>query len=706
MMLLSYPLRATRRVLTVAVCLALLDTAHAGDSSNNAPTPQTLTPVVVTATMQDSPLTVVTDPRQPRQPVPASDGADFLKSIPGFSTIRKGGSNGDPLLRGMSGSRLNILVDGGMIAGGCPSRMDPPTAYIAPQLYDRVTIIKGPETVLYGPGNSAGVVLFDRDFERYTQPTLGGDASILFGSAGRNDQNLDLRAGDSTGYIGISANHTHSGDYKDGDGNRVHSQYDRWNADATVGWTPSDDTRVELTAGKGNGDAAYAFSSMDGAQFLRESAALKWTQEHLTTHWEKLEVQAYMNYADHVMDNYTLRQPDPDSMMPMPMAADVDRRTSGGRVAGTWRWDDALELQAGMDGSVSVHTSRSGGPPGSMMGYYKDQPRVRDARMQDIGAFAEGRWNFAPKERLVAGVRMDRAQTRGYTLSTASDDMDMGMSDMGGMSRMAMTPTTIAANRSDTLPSGFVRYEHDLTSSPTTFYAGVGHVERFPDYWELFGQHVEGTLDSFRALQPERTTQLDVGMQYHDERIKAWASVYAGVVNDFILMHYPATSMGIGYATNVQARIAGGEAGASYAITDHWKTDITLAYAWGENRTEGRPLPQMPPLDTRIGLTYEAAQWSAGALWRLATAQHRVADGEGNIVGQDLGPSGGFGVFSLNGAYRIDRRFTLTAGIDNLFNKTYAEHVNAAAAGLAGYVNTTRVNEPGRTLWIKLNAKL
>ena len=65
--------------------------------------------------------------------------------------------------------------------------------------------------------------------------------------------------------------------------------------------------------------------------------------------------------------------------------------------------------------------------------------------------------------------------------------------------------------------------------------------------------------------------------------------------------------------------------------------------------------------------------------------------------------SGGFGVFSLNAGYRLGHGLTLSAGIDNLFAKTYAEHVNAANAGLAGYVNTVRVNEPGRTGWLKLD---
>nr|WP_052697637.1 TonB-dependent copper receptor [Luteibacter yeojuensis] len=687
----------------VFIALACPALAHAGDP----PPTDNLTPIVVTAPMETSPLTVVTDPKAPRQPVPASDGADFLKSIPGFSTIRKGGTNGDPVLRGMVGSRLNILVDGGQIGGGCPSRMDPPTSYISPQLYDKVTVIKGPETVLYGPGNSAGTVLFDREFTRYTEPTVGLNASVLGGSWGRNDQMVDLRGGTSQGYLGISANHTHSQDYDDGNGDRVRSYYDRWNADATVGWTPTDDTRVELTAGRGDGKAAYAFSSMDGAQFLRESAGLKVETKNLSEHVTKLEAQVYTNYADHVMDNYTLRDPDPASMMPTAMASDVARRTNGGRAAVTLDWSDVVKIVAGVDGSTNTHTVRNGGPPGSMMGYYRDLPRDRDARMSTVGAFAEATWALDTKSRLITGARADRAHARGYTLAT--DDgggMDMDGMNMGGMDMGMGASATTAASRSNWLPSGFARYEHDLATVPGTVYAGVGHVERFPDYWELFGGHVAGDVDGFRRTQPEKTTQLDVGFQYRTDRMKAWVSAYTGVVHDFILIHYGLDAMAMGAARNVNARTAGGEAGAVIALTDRWKLDGTLAYAWGENRTDHRPLPQMPPLEARFGLTYDTGVWSAGALWRLVHAQHRVAVGDGNIVGQDLGPTGGFGVFSLNGGYRFSRAVTLSAGVDNLLNKTYAEHINAATAGLVGYVNTTRVNEPGRTVWAKLEVTL
>ncbi len=350
--------RRSTRIIAMALCLAPVPLL-----ASEGLAVQALEPIVVTAPMQDTPLTVITDPKAPRQPLPASDGADFLKSIPGFSTIRKGGSNGDPVLRGMIGSRLDVLVDGGQIGGGCPSRMDPPTAYISPQLYDQVTVIKGPETVLYGPGNSAGVVLFDREFTRYAKPAYSADASVLGGSWGRNDVNADLRAGSPAGYLGVAANHTRSQDYEDGNGHRVHSSYDRWNTDITAGWTPGDDTRVELSAGKGNGEAAYAFSGMDGVRFLRESLGLKVVQENLSAHWDELKAQLYSNYTDHVMDNYTLRHPDPAGMMPMAMASDVDHHARGGRISGTWRWDDVVQLDAGLTARPTSTTAAPAARP-------------------------------------------------------------------------------------------------------------------------------------------------------------------------------------------------------------------------------------------------------------------------------------------------------------------------------------------------------
>ncbi|MGV8637475.1 TonB-dependent copper receptor, partial [Pseudomonas aeruginosa] len=73
-----------------------------------------LAPSVVTGVAQRSPLTIVTNPTDPRQPVPDSDGADYPQTIHGFAGVRNGGSNVDPELRVMFGLRVNILTNGGM----------------------------------------------------------------------------------------------------------------------------------------------------------------------------------------------------------------------------------------------------------------------------------------------------------------------------------------------------------------------------------------------------------------------------------------------------------------------------------------------------------------------------------------------------------------------------------------------------------------
>ncbi|MCX6945483.1 MAG: hypothetical protein NT173_12130, partial [Opitutales bacterium] len=95
--------------------------------------------VVVTTRHTQQPLVVTADPKAPAQPMPAHDGAEVLKSIPGFAVIRKGGADGDPVLRGLAGSRLGIQIDGECLFGGCGNRMDPPTAYVFPAAYDRLT---------------------------------------------------------------------------------------------------------------------------------------------------------------------------------------------------------------------------------------------------------------------------------------------------------------------------------------------------------------------------------------------------------------------------------------------------------------------------------------------------------------------------------------------------------------------------------------
>lgn len=648
--------------------------------------------VVVTAPRMAEPLTVVLDPKVPQQPVPANDGASFLKNVPGFAMIRKGGTDGDPVLRGLAGSRLNILLDGADFHGGCGMRMDPPTAYVFPETFDKVTVIKGPQTVLHGNGNSAGVVLFERDPKKLTKPGGQVDASLMAGSWGRLDAVLAGNYAGEKAYVHAVASHAESGDYKDGDGKRVHSAYERESLSGAVGWTPDKDTRLELSAVGSRAEAAYADRMMDGVKFDREAYGIKFEKANLSPLVQKIAAQANYNYIDHVMDNYSLRSnancgsgSDNKCSVNNP-----DRETQSAKLSADLAVGDATLLTLGASWQANEHSVRKrANVAKAVADGYEGQTRVLDMDTDSRGLYGELRHELAAGRRLIAGLRVDDwSADRYYT---------------------TMMPTVSHHARADeTLKSGFVRYEQDLAAG--TAYIGIGHSQRPMDFWEA--STYNGLLDT-RGLDPERNTQLDAGLVWKRGDLNGSLSLFYSRIDDYILTYAGAvasprfpgqcSSMNGSFncVGNVDATRWGGEADLAWRFAPAWTLRGTLAWVHADNDSHDVPLAQTPPLEGRLGLDYTAGAWTFGGVLRMVAEQDRVDVGYGNIVGQDYGETDGFVTLALNMAYRPSRSLQFTAGVDNLFDETYAEHLARDNSFEIG--PSTRVNEPGRFVWAKLN---
>ena len=638
-----------------------------------------LAPIVVTAQQGNDAhgLIVHANPKQPTQPIPAVDGAAYLQSIVGFNQIKNGGANGDVTFRGMFGSRIKILTDGTENLGACPSRMDNPASYVSPESYDKITVVKGPQTVQYAHTGSAATVIFEREPEQLTSAKpYRGQASVMLGSYGRLDQNVEAAVGDETKYARLNANRSIADSYQDGAGNTVPSDWKKWNADLALGWTPNEDTWVELKGGKSDGEAVYAGRPMDGSKFARESLGLHVEKKNISEVIKKVEAQVDYSYNDHVMDNFSLRKFNPADGMSMPMASNVARRTLNARVAMTQDWGK-LQLISGIDSQKNEHTKRSG----SLMSPYQNKARVGDMDFESYGAFGELSYAFNDQHKLVTGARVDQAKIDNLATDT---------------------------ERKETLPSGFVRIESELAEHVKT-YAGLGYVERVPDYWELFStKYHQSAGTTFADLENEKTAQFDAGYQYEQGAFKSWASVYAGLIQDYILVAYtPTGSMGRleAKSRNVDATIAGAEAGAAYQLTDQIQADISAMYAWGENITDHTALPQIAPLEGRFNLRYVQEKYNLGLLWRVVAAQDRTSYREGNIIGYDLEDSKGFGTLSLNGTYNIQKDLDLSVGIDNVLNKNYAEHLNKLGSSGFGYAATEQFNNIGRNYWARISMK-
>ena len=646
-----------------------------------------LAPIVVTAQQGNDAhgLIVHADPKQPTQPIPAVDGAAYLQSIVGFNQIKNGGANGDVTFRGMFGSRIKILTDGTENLGACPSRMDNPASYVSPESYDKITVVKGPQTVQYAHTGSAATVIFEREPEQLTSAKpYRGQASVMLGSYGRLDQNIEAAVGDEKKYARLNANRSIADSYQDGAGDTVPSDWEKWNADLALGWTPNEDTWIELKGGKSDGEAVYAGRSMDGSKFARESLGLHLQKKNVSEVIKKVEAQVDYSYNDHVMDNFRLRTPPTTTMtmngmsmtVPNKMEMEVTRRTLNARVAMTSEWDK-VSLMTGIDSQRNKHG-------GNMIMYAMpsmNSPFKTNMEFESYGAFGELSYALNDQHKLVTGARVDQAKIDNLATNT---------------------------ERKETLPSGFIRIESELVEHLKT-YAGLGYVERVPDYWELFStKYHQSAGTTFADLENEKTAQFDAGYQYEQGAFKSWASVYAGLIQDYILVAYtPTGSMGKleAKSRNVDATIAGAEAGVAYQFTDQIQADISAMYAWGENTTDHTALPQIAPLEGRFNLRYVQDKYNLGLLWRVVAAQDRTSYREGNIIGYDLEDSKGFGTLSLNGTYNVQQGIDLSVGIDNVFDKNYAEHLNKLGSSGFGYAATEQFNNIGRNYWARISMK-
>jgi iron complex outermembrane receptor protein len=648
--------------------------ASAAQAAQSEQVPYTMETVTVIAAPLSSPLQVTLDPKNPQQPLPASDATDYLRAVPGFAAVRTGGANSDMVFRGMFGSRLNVLSNGGYMLGGCGNRMDSPASYIAPENFDSVKIIKGPQTVLWGGGGSAGTILFERQPPRFSGPDARLQASLLAASYGRFDENLDLAAGNESFYVRAVGNHAQAGDYKDGGGNTIPSKWEKWNTDVALGFTPNSDTLIEISGGGGDGEARYADRGMDGSSFKRESLAFRFEKSNIGKVLDKIEFQSYYNYADHVMDNYSLRTPPMMKMMgrqrPMRMASNPSRVIYGGRAAATWNLSPSNSLISGVDVQIDEHR-------------IKNEGWDKNITYEKYGIFSEMTTNFDERNSLVYGLRLDSLQARDLRRTSLSN----------------------GETRHKILPAAFIRFEQAWADPGIFWYAGAGYVERFPDYWELSQQRLDGGSagNAFVGLNPEKTLQLDVGLQYKRQDTQVWISAYAGVIRDYILFNYDQSLAKS--VRNIDARIAGAEIGFSHFLSEHLRFNSSLAYAWGENADSGGALPQMPPLEGRLGLSYERDNWEIGVLWRLAAAQTRIAENQGTVKGRDFSESAGFGILSISGSYRPLEHITLSAGVDNILDKEYAEHLNTAGVEAWGFAANQQLAEPGMTLWAKISVE-
>ncbi|MGB5442665.1 MAG: TonB-dependent receptor, partial [Gammaproteobacteria bacterium] len=407
---------------------------------------------------------------------PVSDGGELLRNIPGISGIRQGGRGIDPIIRGQTNNRLNILLDGAYVHGGCPNRMDPPTAYTSMNSYDNIIVIKGSQSVIYGGGGSGGTLLFERRTPRFSddEPYRAEVSAGYKGNSDTQQYGADVAAGSRDWFIRGIVDYNDANNYEDGDGNTVRSAYTNKEGVIILGYTPSNDTRLELSyEANREEDVLFAGARMDAPYSDNDTTRLRFESGTPVGIFAGVKAELYYSNIDHLMNNFSLRPPPANPMMKMKTPSSSD--TGGGRMSGEIDAGNGMVWTLGADYQKNNRDAErfSGAALGTLQSIIWP-----DVDLQQTGLFAEFTRPLSDRDSLKAGIRYDHVE------ASAGRASEKPLLRSPEQMYVAYNGTTEADSSEDNV-GGFLTLEHRLDHG-TAVYATLSRAVRTADATERY----------------------------------------------------------------------------------------------------------------------------------------------------------------------------------------------------------------------------
>lgn len=210
------------------------------------------------------------------------------------------------------------------------------------------------------------------------------------------------------------------------------------------------------------------------------------------------------------------------------------------------------------------------------------------------------------------------------------------------------------------------------------FVSNYTHSYRAPALEELYnnGPHV-GTL-TFEIGNPnlgrERTNGIDIAVRHRAQRFRAEANYFNYAIGNFVYLA-PTGNIedGLPEADYAQAdaRFQGMEMGADVGLHQNLWLNLGMDYVRADLRNNGGPLPRIPPLRGRAGIDIRFGNLSVKPELLMAKDQSRIFSTESHTAG--------YAVLNLGASYTIPQQhFAHVFGV-NLFNagdRLYRNHLS------------------------------
>lgn len=635
--------------------------------------------------------------------VQASKPGDLFPYQAGVEVDGDGPFLGLPVIRGLAGNRILLLVDGQRLNN---SREAVNFGGVQPSLVDMsqiedIEITRGPASVLYGTDAIGGIVnLITR---RPPVPAeglvVGGSFLPHYGTTG------DQRSGSARLYatsprlsLLVDGAYRQADDYSSPRGDIANSGAGTRNLAATLEWRPAAGHVLRLDGVRFRGEDI----GIPGATGIFTGTYPRTDRDKLALAYEgglgSTAIQASAYVQDQEEDFDTVLDLPPIAAGPFDLLIDTEtRRLSDVRTVG---FDLQLDqpvgasqlLTYGLDvfrddvhedrreATTITRVPRSPGPPGGTETEVDAAATTPDGSFQEVGFFLQDEIRL-DRATFLPGVRYDR-----FDIETEPFERPEG-----GIPPEDRTEDAVSASL-----GALYRLTERLHAT-----ASVGRAFRTPNLIEryFFGPGSQGGLAVPNPdLENETSLNVDVGMKVGTPALRGGVTVFRNRIDDFITFvagefEGDSTFGGRPVSTvdNVgEVRIRGVEADIEARIdasTGIWSAFGAFTWNDGENLSDDRPI-FVPPVKLVLGGAWSDRDGilSSGAALRLVGRQDDLPAG--------FDPKGGFGVVDVHGALDLETLVgapvTVRARIENVTDKAYEEPYGAALA-------------PGRSLSVTLD---
>jgi outer membrane receptor protein involved in Fe transport len=511
--------------------------------------------------------------------------AHSVAKLAGVRNVSTGQELGKPMIRGLFGPRILVLADGSRLEDYSWSDEDGPS--IDARIAQRIEVIRGPASVLYGSDALSGVVNvipgevpFSADGAKQRRQAIeayGASNNIELGGAAMAEGSQSKYGWRLMGTGRFSQN------YQTPDGQMPNSSFWAFNGEGAFGIRGDRDNTVFRGAHYGGefhlleATGPEAGDPNGGPVRQTMDDRLQVTNNHL---FGSLRLETKAQFQRHSLTEVS------DDCVPAPgqtTCVKVKDRPAFGLVLNTGTVDVLAHHTAGdvLNGTIGVSgTAQASSSSGPIF-------LVPSATINSAAAFAF--------EQLTAGQFTFVAGARGDSRHLSSD----AQPEIG----QAADSRSWSAASTD---GGIVfRPIPELA-----LVANYGTGWRAPTLFDLYANGPNLAEARFEIGDPtlsvERSRNLDGGFRLEAARIRADVSVYQNRVDDYIFTTpTSATQSGLRVFRHEQtdARLTGAEASVEARLTDRLTIRGSHDFVNGDDRRAGTPLPLIPPSRTILGAT-------------------------------------------------------------------------------------------------------